>query len=120
MPALETIFSIIKQYQWLIFLSLWIWLILANAVIYRRDRKLLKHKTHSPSPPPLHTWPALPKVSFLVPAWNESKNIVPFISSYTNLKYPNKELVLCAGGQDDTYAQAMAYCGPDIKVIERL
>ena len=40
------------------------------------------------------------KVSFLVPAWNAASDIPEFIEAYSALSYPNKELILVAGGTD--------------------
>jgi cellulose synthase/poly-beta-1,6-N-acetylglucosamine synthase-like glycosyltransferase len=60
---------------------------------------------------------APPKVSVLVAAWNEKHNLGPFVRSFQGLAYPNKELVLCAGGDDGTYAQALALAGATMKVV---
>lgn len=51
---------------------------------------------------------AAPKVSVLVAAWNEAALIERHIQSFLALRYPNKELILCAGGSDDTYTLAAA------------
>jgi cellulose synthase/poly-beta-1,6-N-acetylglucosamine synthase-like glycosyltransferase len=61
-----------------------------------------------------------PEVSMLVPAWNESDNIEPFVQSFLALSYPAKQLVLCAGGADDTYARAAAWSAANIIVIPQL
>lgn len=42
-------------------------------------------------------------VSVLVPAWNESEMIERTISAFKNISYVHKELIICAGGEDDTY-----------------
>lgn len=62
---------------------------------------------------------ALPRLSILVAAWNESDNIAPFIHSYLGLTYPDRELVLCAGGTDATLVKAMAHVGDSILVLEQ-
>ncbi len=59
-----------------------------------------------PSIAPIASWPSRPKVSVLVAAWNEADNIDDHIRSFLALGYPNAELVLCAGGDDDTSARA--------------
>lgn len=60
-----------------------------------------------------------PKVSFLVPAWNAAKDIPEFVNSYAALGYPNKELILCAGGMDGSLEIAKAFESKDTKVIEQ-
>jgi cellulose synthase/poly-beta-1,6-N-acetylglucosamine synthase-like glycosyltransferase len=52
---------------------------------------------------------ATPSVSVLVTAWDEAENIQAHIESFLKLRYPKKQLVLCAGGSDHTYAIAHAY-----------
>ena len=66
--------------------------------------------------PQLETWPHLPKVSALVAAWNEAEHIQAHIESFLNLRYPNKELILVAGGNDATYAYADEIDNPQVKV----
>lgn len=60
-----------------------------------------------------------PKVSALVAAWNEAGNIDAHIKSFLALAYPNIELILCAGGSDDTLARARRYSGERIVVLEQ-
>lgn len=62
---------------------------------------------------------AQPVLTILVAAWNEAENIEPFIQSYLDLTYPNKELVLCAGGTDATLERALAYTSDGIRVIRQ-
>lgn len=60
-------------------------------------------------------------VSVLVPAWNESDFIGRMITSFEQISYPHRELVICAGGSDDTYQQAKAAAdeSPRIRVIKQ-
>jgi cellulose synthase/poly-beta-1,6-N-acetylglucosamine synthase-like glycosyltransferase len=58
-----------------------------------------------------------PKVSALVAAWNEADVIERHIESFKNLRYANKELVLCAGGRDETFELACKHVGPDVRVL---
>lgn len=58
-----------------------------------------------------------PKVSFLVAAWNEEDGLKSFVDSYSNLVYPKKELILCAGGSDRTLEIANAYEDSTITVL---
>jgi len=74
---------------------------------WRRDAALLARQRQQPAPPPLP--PDAPLVSVLVAAWNEAEMIERHIRSFLALRYPAVELLLCAGGADDTYALARAY-----------
>ena len=61
----------------------------------------------------------LPKVSVLVAAWNEADIIREHIQSFLGLHYPNKELILCAGGEDGTYRIAREQGHTKVKVLEQ-
>lgn len=61
----------------------------------------------------------VPKVSVLVAAWNEADTIHEHIESFLRLRYPNKELILCAGGMDGTYDIARQYIGDQVVVVEQ-
>jgi len=83
----------------------------------RRDRALLQHAVmRVDTPVELET---TPPVSFLIAAWNEADLIEAHIRSFQTLRYPNKQLVLCAGGKDETYAIARRCEGEEIIVIEQ-
>jgi glycosyltransferase involved in cell wall biosynthesis len=43
-----------------------------------------------------------PRVSILLPAWNEAEYIQDCLASIRRLRYPDVELVVCAGGTDGT------------------
>ena len=73
---------------------------------WQKDKAFLAVRSEPEPLPPLETWPELPLVSVLVAAWNESEHIDRHIQSFLALRYPHKELVLCAGGNDDTYERA--------------
>ena len=90
-----------------------------NWRLWQRDKGRLLEKEHTPALPPLEWWPQLPVVSVLVAAWNESEHIERHIQSFLALRYPNKELILCAGGSDGTYQQARRYVGALVKVFEQ-
>jgi cellulose synthase/poly-beta-1,6-N-acetylglucosamine synthase-like glycosyltransferase len=60
-----------------------------------------------------------PKISFLVPAWNAAGELPAFVAAYRNLTYPNRELVLCAGGPDGSFEVARTHVSPDIVVLEQ-
>src|SRR5262249_44241137 len=58
-------------------------------------------------------------VSVLVAAWNEATNIDRHIQSFLELRYPNKELILCAGGGDSTYQQASRWSNAQVAVLKQ-
>lgn len=60
-------------------------------------------------------------VSVLVPAWNEGATIERSIEAFRELSYSHRELVVCAGGDDDTYERAVAAAEGDdrIRVCEQ-
>ena len=68
---------------------------------------------------PLSTWPRYPLVSLLVAAWNEAAQIEAFLESFVALDYPNKELILCAGGTDQTLMLAKRWAGAQITILEQ-
>jgi cellulose synthase/poly-beta-1,6-N-acetylglucosamine synthase-like glycosyltransferase len=61
----------------------------------------------------------LPCVSALVAAWNEADNIEEHIESFRRLRYPHKELILCAGGDDQTFERATSFHDDHIRVIRQ-
>lgn len=50
-----------------------------------------------------------PKVSLLIPAWDESEYLADNLRSALALRYPEKEIITCAGGQDRTYEIARQF-----------
>lgn len=76
---------------------------------WQRDKALAERlrSQRGPAPALAHT----PKVSALVAAWNEAAHIDAHIQSFLALAYPDIELVLCAGGSDDTFLRAQRYLG---------
>lgn len=61
----------------------------------------------------------MPGISFVVAAWNEEKVIRRFIQSIFGLSYPNYELVLCAGGNDNTWAIAREFQEEKLILLEQ-
>jgi len=86
---------------------------------WQRDKTLLARDEEPGPPPPLEAWPDLPLVSVLVAAWNEADMIEQHIESFLALRYPNKELILCAGGDDGTYEIARRHTGEGMVVLEQ-
>lgn len=60
-----------------------------------------------------------PLVSVLVAAWNEAPVIARHIEAFQKLRYPERELILCAGGSDDTYQLASRSQPAGICVLEQ-
>ena len=84
---------------------------------WRRDRALAgRIRAQEPEPVELGT---APRVSVLVAAWNEAELIEGHIESFLALRFPNKELILCAGGSDSTHALARRYAGESVTVLEQ-
>jgi cellulose synthase/poly-beta-1,6-N-acetylglucosamine synthase-like glycosyltransferase len=57
------------------------------------------------------------RVSILLPAWNEGSTITRAIDSFLSLKYPGPELIVVAGGEDETFEIAKKFEGGNIKVL---
>jgi cellulose synthase/poly-beta-1,6-N-acetylglucosamine synthase-like glycosyltransferase len=90
-----------------------------NWRLWQRDKALLAERVAPPPRPPLDDWSDLPPVSVLVAAWNEADMIEDHIASFLALRYPCKELVLCAGGKDGTYEIARRHAGEGVVVLEQ-
>lgn len=86
---------------------------------WQRDRTLLARQPEPEPLPPPDSGTDLPPVSVLVAAWNEGDMIEGHIESFLRLRYPHKELVLCAGGDDGTYDLAEAYAADGMIVIRQ-
>jgi Glycosyltransferase like family 2 len=61
-----------------------------------------------------------PRISVLVAAWNEADFIEQHIASFKALTYPDRQLVLCAGGPDGTFERALLHAAEDVVVIEQM
>ena len=97
-----------------VFLAALVGLWFAHA--YRIARAVPKAAVPPPGLTPRTHWP---RVSFLVPAWNARDHIPEFLAAYRALEYPEKELILCAGGPDGSYAVAKALEGEGVTVLEQ-
>lgn len=60
-----------------------------------------------------------PKISFLLPAWNEVNHLSACLDSILRLDYPNTEVVVCAGGIDGTLEVAKRYQDRQVVVLEQ-
>ncbi|MBK9121845.1 MAG: glycosyltransferase [Chloroflexi bacterium] len=82
---------------------------------WSRDRLLVPPARHVAAALPPHP----PKVSVLVAAWNEAALLPSHIESFKRLRYPNRELVLCAGGTDGTVELAASSRSECVVVLEQ-
>lgn len=82
---------------------------------WERDRRRPASRPPDPAPAGLPR----PRVSVLVAAWNEQGNIGRLVQSFTALAWPDKEMVLCAGGRDRTYTEAFAASRPGVLLLEQ-
>ena len=82
-----------------------------------QDRKLV-HRGGACDPRPMGA-PTGPRTSVLAAAWNEADMIREHIEAFVRLRYPDKQLVLCAGGSDDTLAIAQEFASDRIVVLEQ-
>lgn len=90
-----------------------------NRRLWQRDKRFLAQRAAPEPLLPPSEWPELPLVSVLVAAWNEAAHIDRHIESFLALRYPHRELVLCAGGDDGTYERVCRYAGPAVKVLRQ-
>ncbi len=90
-----------------------------NWRLWRRDWAFLAARAAPDPLPPPGEWPERPLVSVLVAAWNEAAHIDRHVESFLALRYPHRELILCAGGEDGTFERAGRYAGPAVKVLRQ-
>lgn len=103
-----------------LFLFGFLGVIVFNFRKWQRDKTLFNRGSIPDILPVLDAWPNLPRVSILVAAWNEAENIEQHIHSYMSLRYPHKELILCAGGEDSTFPLAQRSAGHGVVVLKQL
>jgi cellulose synthase/poly-beta-1,6-N-acetylglucosamine synthase-like glycosyltransferase len=110
-------------WAWLDARAGWLFLVGLGIVVawnwwkWQQDRALaLRLRAQKAEPVQLQ---ATPKVSVLVAAWNEADMIREHIESFLQLRYPSKELILCAGGDDGTYEIVCQYAGERVVVLEQ-
>jgi cellulose synthase/poly-beta-1,6-N-acetylglucosamine synthase-like glycosyltransferase len=61
-----------------------------------------------------------PRVSIIVPAYNEEKVVARTIETLVEADYPDKEIIVVDdGSQDSTYEVASRFEGPVVKVVRR-
>ncbi|MBN1261355.1 MAG: glycosyltransferase [Anaerolineae bacterium] len=82
----------------------------------QQDQKRLQRLQHTSVPTLADPGP---QVSVLLPAWRERDHIGPAIEAFLALSYSNKEIIVCAGGDDGTLGIARRYAGPQVHVLEQ-
>jgi len=90
-----------------------------NLYQWKQYGKFSERKTQLDYLPPTESWLKRPKVSVLVAAWNEAALIKQHINSFFSLRYPHKELIICAGGSDETYSIAQSSATEDVIVLQQ-
>ena len=117
MTFLEEALSFLNQHAFWLLAGGAVLVVLWNWRNWMNDRqiamKILSQKK------PLVTLQQTPKVSVLVAAWNEELSIGEHIKAFVQLSYPNKELILCAGGSDNTYEIASQYQDENVRLLEQ-
>lgn len=99
------------------------WLFVLGLMTFTVHHYLLWTRSPSLSLPLKSDWvpPSdAPLVSFLVPAWRAAEDIEAFLRAFQALRYPHKELVLCAGGDDDSYALAQKHRGAHVQLLRQM
>lgn len=92
-------------------------IVAANAWKWRADHTLAVQIAGQNQPVPVLKHQ--PLVSVLVAAWNEAPAIARHIEAFLSLRYPRRELILCAGGSDATYQLAARYESACVHVLEQ-
>jgi cellulose synthase/poly-beta-1,6-N-acetylglucosamine synthase-like glycosyltransferase len=89
-------------------LNIWLWV---------RDRRRLRQM--APERDEEIDLRDAPRVSFLIPAWNEGSSLRACLQSILDLRYPRKEILVCAGGDDNTLQLAREYDKVGVIVLEQ-
>lgn len=59
------------------------------------------------------------RITFLVAAWNAAGDLSAFMEAYHSISIPDKELILCVGGTDGSFAKALTFAGDGVVVREQ-
>lgn len=85
----------------------------------QKEASILVDKLHPSHLPGLDAWPTLPLISVVVAAWNEEGHIEAFLRSFASLDYSHKELIIVAGGDDETHRLAQNRIDDQTILIEQ-
>lgn len=95
------------------------WAMLAGATCVAAWNLRLLLRARVPQPSAAPALQRRPSVSVLVAAWNEAASIEAHLRSFLALRYPQIELILCAGGDDATLMLARHLASDRVTVIEQ-
>jgi cellulose synthase/poly-beta-1,6-N-acetylglucosamine synthase-like glycosyltransferase len=91
-----------------------------NLRLWQRDRRQIAACRQKEMPGQnMNPASEAPLISILLPAWNESQNLDACVQSLLELRYPNKQLIISAGGSDGTFARAQSYASHSVIVLEQ-
>lgn len=108
---------LVKHFDKILLLTGLIVVAVYNYHLWSRDKKLIRQvQFRNQNMPRLNRFP---KVSAIVAAWNEQKYIDQHIGSFLALDYPGIELILCAGGTDDTFKIAARYLDKRLTLLKQ-
>jgi cellulose synthase/poly-beta-1,6-N-acetylglucosamine synthase-like glycosyltransferase len=114
---------VINQYHWanrhagMVLIGGLIGVYASNYYQWKKKQKFTSQRAKISNSPPSDQWSNQPKVSLLVAAWNEAAHMQQHIHSYRSLRYPSKELIICAGGNDETFSIAKQCATEDVVVL---
>ncbi len=112
-------------WQWLNAQWLWFFVLGLTAVVlfhmrqWQSDEILARRLREQRQSRHRYPFTSTPMISVLVAAWNEAAIIERHIRSFLDLRYPHRELVICAGGQDETRSIACRYAESQVIVLEQ-
>jgi cellulose synthase/poly-beta-1,6-N-acetylglucosamine synthase-like glycosyltransferase len=101
--------------MWMLILAVVLPPLIFNLRQWRLDLDHIRGLAASRKPIPSLDLPdgRVPKVSFLVAAWNAESTLRACIEAIQHLRYPGLEIVLCAGGTDRTWKIASEFNASD-------
>ena len=109
--------SLAEQYNLIIFGVGFMCVLIINLIKWNNDKAIARNFYREGQESPSLTSNVL--VSILVAAWNEEEHVENHIESFIDLTYQSKELVLCAGGTDNTYQISKGFESENIKILKQ-
>lgn len=105
--------------MWILILGVVLPPLIYNLRQWRLDLERVHGREASRTKIPSLDLPAgqIPRVSFLLAAWNEEATLRPCIEAIQRLSYPNFQIVLCAGGTDGTWKTASEFSDPRLILL---
>jgi cellulose synthase/poly-beta-1,6-N-acetylglucosamine synthase-like glycosyltransferase len=105
--------------MWMLILAVAALPLIVNLCLWRLDLAHLRVLAASRKPVPSLDLPdgRVPKVSFLVPAWNRESTLRSCIEAIQQVHYAGIEIILCAGGTDRTWMIASELNDPRLILL---